>query len=56
MTNSKLPRGYWTEDRCREEALKFTTLKEFCRSNHKAYDAARRNKWLKDYSWLERVI
>lgn len=51
----KLPHGYWTEDRCREEALKYTTLNEFCHGNHKAYDAARRNKWLWGYDWLERT-
>ena len=47
------PRGYWTYERVREEALKYNRIIDFEKSNHPAYTAAWRNKWLKDYTWFE---
>ena len=38
-------KGYWTEENCKEEALKYNTRSEFAEGSS-AYDAARRNEWL----------
>jgi hypothetical protein len=38
------PNGYWTYDRCKEEALKYTTRKEF-RENSHAYVVVMKNEW-----------
>lgn len=40
------PRGYWTKERCSEEALKYQTRLKFQKSNEAAYTAARKNGWL----------
>jgi predicted GIY-YIG superfamily endonuclease len=40
------PRGYWTKEKCQEEALKYSNRKDF--RNNKAYQAARKMKWLND--------
>ena len=47
------PTGYWTYERCLKEAKKYKTRNEFHKANLGAYDAAYRNKWLKDYVWFE---
>jgi predicted GIY-YIG superfamily endonuclease len=39
------PRGYWTKQRCHEEALKYNTKKEF-QKNSTAYSSAQRNNWM----------
>ena len=36
---------YWTKDRCKEEAAKYETLKDF-RKNSYAYNAALKNGWI----------
>lgn len=46
MTRKKKKRGYWTKERCQEEALKYRSRSEFTKSNKGAYNAARRNGWL----------
>ncbi len=43
------PSGYWTYDRCKEEAQKYTVKEHFAKGNPKAYGAAVRNKWLDDW-------
>lgn len=48
----KKPRGYWTYERCYEEALKYETRTDFCKNNGSAYEVARKNGWLNDYDWL----
>lgn len=42
------PRGYWTFERCKEEALKYDSRSEFSRFSSSSYNAAYRNEWL-DY-------
>jgi hypothetical protein len=42
------PNGYWTYERCFEEAKKYSKVSEFMRNNGSAYVAARKNKWLND--------
>ena len=47
--------GKWTRKRCYEEALKYRSASEFGRANGSAYDAARRNGWLTDYTWFVKL-
>lgn len=46
-------RRVWTEEKCREEALKYKSSSEFRKGNKSAYKASIRYKWLKDYKWLK---
>ena len=36
----------WTKEKCKEEALKYTTRSEFQKKNHSSYNSALNNKWL----------
>ena len=49
----KVPNGYWTYERCYEEAQKYKTQKEFGEQSNGAYQCASRNGWMKDYDWFE---
>ena len=42
----------WTEDVCRNEALKYKTRKDFRRSCRGAHDKAKECGWLDSYTWL----
>ena len=44
----------WTQEKCMNEAKQCTLLKDFRLNHRNAYDAACRNNWIKDYSWLVR--
>ena len=44
--------GKWNRKTCFEEAKKYKSATEFLKSNGSAYDAARRNGWLIDYTWF----
>ena len=46
------PNGYWTKARCREEALKYSSKKEFSKGCPAAHAAATRRGWLDDFVWL----
>ena len=46
------PNGYWTQERCFEEAKKYKTRSEFKKGNDSAYSLAMKNDWLKDYTWI----
>ena len=48
------PNGYWTYERCFQEAQKYTKLEEFDKNSHGACNSARRKGWLADYTWLKR--
>jgi len=48
MISPYKPSGYWTKERCAEEALKYTTRLMFSNGSCGAYSAAQRNKWLDD--------
>lgn len=39
-------RNYWTEERCKEEALKYTSRKEFCKKSPRAYQLCLKNNWI----------
>lgn len=53
MPPKKKPSGYWTRERCREEALKYTSRAEFKKNSGSAYTISLRNGWYNDYDWLE---
>jgi hypothetical protein len=42
----------WTEEVCREEALKYKSRKDFRRYCQGAYDKAKECGWLSSYTWL----
>jgi hypothetical protein len=45
VVSDKKPSGYWTIERCHEEALKYSTRSNFRRDSN-SYKAAQRNGWL----------
>ena len=45
----------WTKDRVFEEARKYQTRTEFCRTSSGAYDVARGNRWLDEMTWFKEV-
>ena len=45
----------WTEDVCREEALKYTSRKDFRKYCKGAYDKAKECGWLEGYTWLSYI-
>lgn len=47
-------KGYWdVYENCYDEAKLYKTRSEFCKGCSSAYYAARRNGWLKDYTWFK---
>lgn len=48
-------KGYWTEARCESVARSYQHMYDFQTENLGAYNAAKRNGWLKKYTWLEKV-
>ncbi len=44
------PSGYWTKEKCREELLKYKSIKMFKLKSGSAYNASLRNNWLDDIS------
>jgi Zn ribbon nucleic-acid-binding protein len=42
----------WTEETCREEALKYKTRKDFRVNSRGAFDKAQECGWLETYTWL----
>lgn len=48
MTQQKKRNGYWTKERCKEEAKKYSNRTEFQKINKSAYGAAFKNGWLDD--------
>ena len=45
----------WTKKTCYNEAMKYKTRGDFAKFNGSAYDVARRNGWLNDYTWFEEM-
>ena len=52
----KIPKSYWSYEKCYEEAQKCHTLKEFYRGYEKAYRVAKEKGWVKDYTWFVEPI
>ena len=46
--NRTKPKGYWTKERCKSEALKYEYRIDFEKCSGSAYVIARKNKWLDD--------
>lgn len=44
--SKRKPRGYWTLERCMEDAAQYGARLEWSKSNRRAYAAAQRNGWL----------
>ena len=43
---SKKPNGYWTKEKCKEEALKYSSKKEFIERNGSVYSISCSNGWM----------
>lgn len=50
---SKKPNGYWTKERCLEEALKYKTKKSFRTNNNSVYSLIIRNGWINEIKNLK---
>ena len=46
------PSGHWTYDACYNEAKKYNIKNEFRKKSSGAYDKARKEGWLTDYTWF----
>ena len=46
MTRLIKPNGYWTRERCKEEASKYNSKKDFRKNCHSAYNASCENNWI----------
>jgi hypothetical protein len=46
MDELKKPDGYWTKERCQEEALKYNSRTEFSKNSKTAYNSSRKNGWI----------
>lgn len=46
--NIRKPDGYWTYEKCAEEALKYFTKKEWAENENSAHNAARNNGWFEE--------
>ena len=47
---------FQTEEKCREEAMRYTELKDFRTQSEDAYNAALKHHWLNNYTWLSYKI
>ena len=48
----KKPSNYWTKERVFEEARKYKSKYEFCKGGQRAYQVARKSKWLEEMDWF----
>lgn len=46
MEETNRPKGYWTKERCVEDALKYKTKSEWIKQSPSAYDSAHKNEWI----------
>lgn len=46
------PTGYWTYETCFEEARKYKTRWHFSKGCQTAYQRAKKEKWIDDYTWF----
>ena len=51
----KKPNGYWTKERCHDEAKRFNSRAEFSKECGVAYNVAKKNGWLDDYTWFNKL-
>lgn len=45
-------KGKWNKKKCFQEAKKYINRTDFEKGNQSAYQVARKNKWLDDYTWF----
>lgn len=55
MEKERKPIGYWTKEHVFEESHKYTTRLEFSKQSYGAYKVARKNGWLDEMDWLEKL-
>jgi len=48
MISIQKPRGYWTKEKCRIEALKYKAKSEFQKKSVSAYDKSLQKGWLNE--------
>ena len=53
MELKKHENGFWTREACFEVAKQCTCVKEMYLLNGSAYNAARAEGWIKDYTWFQ---
>ena len=53
IIDNRKPNGYWNYEHCLIEAKKYETSYDFREGNECAYNIARRNGWLDDYTWFK---
>lgn len=49
----RISHGKWNRNTCYKESQKYKSCSEFEKANGSAYDAARRNGWIKEYKWFK---
>ena len=49
-------KNHWTYENCMEESKKYKSRSEFCKGNGSAYNVARKNGWLDEYTWFKRLV
>lgn len=52
LTRERAIIGYWTKERCKEEALKYKSRKSFKIGASYAYASAIKNHWIDEYTWF----
>lgn len=48
MKGKRKPRGYWTKEKCQEEALKYKNKHDFRKNSNSSYQKSLKNRWLDD--------
>lgn len=52
LKKTVMPNGYWTYEKCYEEAKKYNTRSEFEKGNGSVYSLSLKNGWINDYIWM----
>jgi len=52
LERERVPHNTWTQERCFDEAKKYTTLGDFRLNAPVAYQTASMHKWISEYVWL----
>ena len=48
------PSGYWTKERCKEEALKYNTKQDLRNNNNAVYQKIYNKKWIDLFSHMKK--
>ena len=52
LKRKQKPKGYWDYDNCFNEAIKYSSRREFKEGNDSAYRNAIKNGWIDEYTWF----